>query len=1037
MKKISLIIALLVLSNLALCQQLFYYSNNSKVYLTEDKSYLLVLVNSNKTQFAENIIQPMVAKYFDSYEISPTYNLIKIKPKNSDKATNAIALLKNNPDVKAVWYSIYTQDNIPIIPTGEILYSSKSNLKAPFDNSLNTNADGSNSNMFNIATNIDNSEIFAIANSYYENGDAKWCHPNFWSPISLFTNDPLWNQQYYLRNTGQLGGIAGIDINLVGAWNITRGNPNLRVAVIDQGVENHPDLGNRVLNGFTPINATGNGRPIGTGNGHGVACAGIIAATQDNNIGITGVAPQVQIVPVNIFAGNETAADLGRAIDWAWNQGQAAVLSNSWGYGSSSISFDAINNAINNARTLGRNGLGSVVVFAAGNGGGDVTYPANVNGVIAVGAINNIAPAGSLWYYSSHGASMDIVAPSGDVNLQGDVVTTDRQGGNGYETGDFTNRFGGTSAACPQVAGVAALMLSANNTLTEAQVTQIIQNTATDMGAAGFDNNFGFGRINACRAVSTSLTNSITSSSNTICNTPVTFSVQNLPIGASLVWNHSPSGIVSQSINANSITLSKIKSGLINLTASVTTNFCGMPLINQLPLVPITVGTPTPTLSVYAPNGIYAPSTFQITAQPTNSTYNYTWYVNNVQAGAIFNSNIYDLYLMCRKSKTISCRISNACGSALGAGVLCVGGCTKISPYFRYAIAPHPTITKNITIGIDQTTTDEQAKLFFDATALAAEQVQQVKVIDKEGNVVIDIGDIGTQVTTLDLTALIEGVYNIEIYGNNDYREQQTIQIAGVKSDKQIAEDLATSNIIISSQDATKLNEVLQQELYQKLKADATLADNSTVLQNFMLTKEQGSFGTIDKINEALYNYDITAAQTLINAWLPTTNLELNSLQYYNYFIKYLNGGTFTNNEMSDMFSFANLCPQKNGEIIFAARSLYNYISQLDETFPTACGNNLARGYVKVDAKAKVGVNNISIYPNPSKGNFSIKFPSASRGVNTVKVLDTYGKTILQQSVISGIQNININKTLASGIYTVQITNNITGKTETQKLIIQ
>lgn len=186
---------------------------------------------------------------------------------------------------------------------------------------------------------------------------------------------------------------------------------------------------------------------------------------------------------------------------------QADVLSNSWGYLTSSQTqpgFDAIIQAINNARTQGRGELGAPVIFASGNNFGtinDVAFPANVNGVITVGACNNAAPAGDIWYYSERGASMDLVAPSGDVNLNGDVVTLDRMGAFGYEQGNYTFRFGGTSAACPQVSGVTALMLSINPNLTEAQVINILQTTATDMGDPGFDNTFGYGRVNACAAV--------------------------------------------------------------------------------------------------------------------------------------------------------------------------------------------------------------------------------------------------------------------------------------------------------------------------------------------------------------------------------------------------------------------------------------------------------------------------------------------------------------------------------------------------------
>ncbi|MFT3946452.1 MAG: S8 family serine peptidase [Agriterribacter sp.] len=221
-----------------------------------------------------------------------------------------------------------------------------------------------------------------------------------------------------------------------------------------------------------------------------------------HNTGIADIAPLCNIVPVNIFFGGETTADIANGINWAWNQGQASVLSNSWGfttYSQTQPGFDVIIQAINNARTQGRSGLGSIVVFAAGNNFGngvnDVAFPANVNGVITVGACNNAAPAGNIWYYSERGPSMDLVAPSGDLNLTGDLTTLDRMGNLGYEVGNYTGRFGGTSAACPQVSGIAALMVSVNPILTEAQVKTILQTTATDMGTTGFDNTFGYGRL--------------------------------------------------------------------------------------------------------------------------------------------------------------------------------------------------------------------------------------------------------------------------------------------------------------------------------------------------------------------------------------------------------------------------------------------------------------------------------------------------------------------------------------------------------------
>lgn len=170
---------------------------------------------------------------------------------------------------------------------------------------------------------------------------------------------------------------------------------------------------------------------------------------------------------------------------------------------------NAIAYAIKKAYTDGRSGLGCVVVGSSGNwydyGNGltGVSFPASMDEVIAVGAINN---NGSGWYYSQRGSLLELVAPSGvGVNVAGqaigDVVTLDRMGTMGYHTYNFTGNFGGTSVSCALVSGVAALVLSKAPELTVAEVRSILQTSASDLGPIGFDNTFGYGLVNAYEAV--------------------------------------------------------------------------------------------------------------------------------------------------------------------------------------------------------------------------------------------------------------------------------------------------------------------------------------------------------------------------------------------------------------------------------------------------------------------------------------------------------------------------------------------------------
>lgn len=197
-----------------------------------------------------------------------------------------------------------------------------------------------------------------IANKIYESGIAVFSIPDFYIPIELNqVNDPLFPLQFQMHNTGQvIDGIAGvndIDVNALEAWNINLGD-NVTVAVFDQGIENHEDFGNRLIGGNTPA-TNGNGAPLVNNATHGMNCAGVIGAS-DDNLGLRGVAPNVNFLSVNIFADGTTPGDIADGIQWAIDNG-ADVLSNSWSFSFAPCGFTNIDIevALQNAVTTGSN----------------------------------------------------------------------------------------------------------------------------------------------------------------------------------------------------------------------------------------------------------------------------------------------------------------------------------------------------------------------------------------------------------------------------------------------------------------------------------------------------------------------------------------------------------------------------------------------------------------------------------------------------------------------------------------------------------
>ena len=332
-------------------------------------------------------------------------------------------------------------------------------------------------------------------------------------------NDPFYDDQWHLNNTGQTSGTSGEDANVTAVWNSYNGS-GVVISVIDDGVEHsHPDLTTNYLSQHSYDWCGDDPDPDpNSWDGHGTAVAGVAAGTGNNSIGVTGAAFGANIAGHRLIACGFTDSTAADAL--SYDNGDIDIYSNSWGpyddgnrlEGPGPITVAAIEDSIYN----GRSGLGNIYTWAAGNGleaNDNSNYDgyASLRYAIAVSAITHY---GDQSWYSEPGANILVTAHSngGTPDYEG-ITTTDITGTGGYSGGDINHDFGGTSSATPLVSGVIALILESNPDLTWRDVQNILvhssrKNDVNDSswtvngGGLNVSHKYGFGAVDAGAAVS-------------------------------------------------------------------------------------------------------------------------------------------------------------------------------------------------------------------------------------------------------------------------------------------------------------------------------------------------------------------------------------------------------------------------------------------------------------------------------------------------------------------------------------------------------
>jgi len=375
--------------------------------------------------------------------------------------------------------------------------------------------------------------VSEVIERFKKNPFVEFAEPNYYVYTSFVPNDPIYCLQWHLDDSLEWDSVNEVcivanntfgGIHMESAWDITTGDSSVIVAVLDTGVayedflipdyesntvkrgvtiyQKAPDLaGTSFVAGFDFIN---NDSHPNDNNAHGTHVTGTVAQTTNNNLGVGGIAFDTTIMPIKVldYTGSGTSQQVADGIIFATDNG-ADIISMSLGSSSPSSTIEsAVNYAFNNNVT---------VIAACGNSNSNgCDFPAAFTNVISVGATQydeTKAP------YSSFGSNLDLVAPGGNTGADqnGDdfadgvlqqTFESFINPGNKANPTDFAYWFfQGTSMATPHVAGVAALLLALNSSLTPDDIRNILTTTADDLGTPGRDNTFGHGLVNAFAAV--------------------------------------------------------------------------------------------------------------------------------------------------------------------------------------------------------------------------------------------------------------------------------------------------------------------------------------------------------------------------------------------------------------------------------------------------------------------------------------------------------------------------------------------------------
>src|SRR4051812_26974548 len=308
-------------------------------------------------------------------------------------------------------------------------------------------------------------------------------------------NDPRFAELYGLNNTGQGGGTPDADIDAPEGWDLAGlgtfpSSGGVKVGVVDTGIlATHEDLVGKLANCAQSRGLAGllsGSIQVGScadDNGHGTHVSGTITGNANNGKGVTGVAFNSQLAMCRALGGplgSGSTSDVANCIRWEHDKG-AKVISMSLGGGASTTLQQAVQYA-----WAGGGAGGSVIVAAAGNDGdATLNYPAAYAEVVSVAATDNKDARAS---FSNANSDVEIAAPGVDV------LSTYGDGNTSYKL------LSGTSMATPHVAGATAIIWDKYPTATAATIRSKLDASVDDLGAAGRDTSFGFGRVNLAKA---------------------------------------------------------------------------------------------------------------------------------------------------------------------------------------------------------------------------------------------------------------------------------------------------------------------------------------------------------------------------------------------------------------------------------------------------------------------------------------------------------------------------------------------------------